>query len=183
MRLRNYEKYVRSLGCAWLIGVTIILCVAPTLFFGYLALYPRVAEYFLVRSFPTYPDSERVYDDIGYYGADTSEKLISYWTPDSLTDVQEHYSDLQLTSMEDEYGAWDTAFISPEMQQGDSLRCHYQQRYSCATVSFISPENREWYRTATAAPCCFRLQEPPDADIPPYGTLIIFHFYIEGYFP
>lgn len=180
--MRNFSKYVRSLGCAWLIATIFILCIAPAIFAGWLLFGPVVKEYQLVRSLPKYPDSERVYDDIGYYGADTSEKLIYYWTPDSLTDVQEHYSHLQLTAMEDEYGTWQTAFISPEMQQSDSLTCSYQQRYSCATVSFISPENREWYQTATAAPCCFRLEEPPDADIPPYGTLIIFHFYIEGYY-
>jgi hypothetical protein len=180
--LRIYLKYIKYFWLVGLIALTFIMCVAPAIVLGLLFFNPLVSEYQLIRSLPKYPDVERVYEDRREdIGANTARRVIYYWTPDSPMDVREHYSNLQLTLLEDEYGAWYTAFISPEMQQGDSLRCNYLRHYTCVTISLLTPENPEWYRTVPTSAGTFRLLEPPDANIPPYGTLIIFNFWVHDY--
>ncbi|MCA0458579.1 MAG: hypothetical protein LCI00_31750 [Chloroflexi bacterium] len=178
----------------WLIGIFIVLVVTPCAGLFWLFNGRDIQIQFLLR---LYPGLETVGEAYGYYGANAGLKIIYYWTPDSLNQVERYYTAFTYPFMDDPYQSNMRLTVynvtNEELVYYDSgyrkfnypidNYCHYTQRYKCINVRLVdySHSSITDLPILVSPPSWTNVKTPAPITPRDNGTLVIYSYFVSDY--
>jgi hypothetical protein len=183
LRLRNL---------AILTGLCFI--VAPCAFCFWAFYWPDIRTEWSLR---LYPDVKQVGDAYGYYGAGSGLKIIYYWTPDPIEEVQTYYQAFAYPFVKDSTrGGLITAFSldgsdltyhtiegkTHKVEMPSEPYCHYTQLYKCANVQILPIKTTLGALPSfLSGPTWINVKRPSSIPELSAGTLIIYSYFINDF--
>jgi hypothetical protein len=136
-------------------------------------------------------------DDYQYFGADTGQKMLHYWTADSIDQVQHYFETFTYPFIDDPWkGGLVTVFSIDDAELiytsidgreypldfPTNKNCHYRQSYKCVNVNLL--DLNMWIGKLPAFTYYLFWQQTHSlspATSLPQGTLITYSYYIDDF--
>lgn len=176
----------RGVGCFLAAFVLITLGIVPVLMLWGL---PALQEWTTRQRFDFIQEAEYLSELNAWYGNNSTQVNVYYWSPETITTVEAHYRNRGISLIEsgDEYGNWKIGVLPNDNRNVSATNqilthpdfCSYKETYTCLSLTILDAKQPEFFRLSVFSPSNVRLIELPSrfVQLPIYGTIIIYSYY------